>query len=44
MPMRDYEDMENISIPKEQEEMMNIICDAWEERLTLKNCEECPEN
>lgn len=35
MPMRDYEDMKNIVIPKEQEEMMDVICDAWEE---------CPEN
>lgn len=41
MLMRDYEDMKDIVIPKEQEEMMNIICDAWEECLALKNCEEC---
>ena len=43
MSMRDYEDMKDIVIPKEQEEMMNIICDAWEECLTLKNCKECPD-
>ena len=43
MSMRDYEDMKDIVIPKEQEEMMNIICDAWEECRTLKNCEECPD-
>lgn len=43
MLMRDYEDMKDIVIPKEQEEMMNIICDAWEEFLALKNCEECPD-
>ena len=43
MSMRDYEDMKDIVIPKEQEEMMNIICDAWEECLALKNCEECPD-
>lgn len=43
MLMRDYEDMKDIVIPKEQEEMMNIICDAWEECHTLKSCEECPD-
>ena len=43
MGMRDYEDMKDIVIPKEQEEMMNIICDAWEECRTLKNCKECPD-
>lgn len=43
MSMRDYEDMKDIVIPKEQEEMMNIICDAWEECRTLKNCRECPD-
>lgn len=43
MPMRDYEDMKDIVIPKEQEEMMDVICDAWEECLALKNCEECPD-
>ena len=43
MLMRDYEEMKDIVIPKEQEEMMNIICDAWEECRTLKNCKECPD-
>lgn len=43
MAMRDYEEMKDIVIPKEQEEMMNIICDAWEECRTLKNCKECPD-
>ena len=43
MLMRDYEDMKDIVIPKEQEEMMNIICEAWEECHTLKNCKECPD-
>ena len=43
MLMRDYEDMKDIVIPKEQEEMMNIICDAWEECRTLNNCKECPD-
>ena len=41
MSMRDYEDMKDIVIPKEQEEMMNIICESWEECHTLKNCKEC---
>ena len=41
MPMRDYEDMKNIAIPKEQEEMMDVICDAWEECHSLKTCNEC---
>ena len=41
MSMRDYEDMKDIVIQKEQEEMMNIICEAWEECHTLKNCKEC---
>ena len=44
MLMRDCEDIKDIVIPKELEEMMNIICNACEEFLTLKNCEECPEN
>ena len=43
MSMRDYEDMKDIVIPKEQEEMMNIICDAWDECRTLNNCKECPD-
>ena len=41
MPMRDYEDMKNIAIPKEQEEMMDVICDAWEECRSLETCKEC---
>ena len=41
--MREYEDMKDIIISKEQEEMMNIICNAWEECRTLKNCKECPD-
>ena len=43
MPMRDYEDMKDIVIPKEQEEMMNIICDAWDECRSLETCKECPD-
>lgn len=43
MGMRDYEDMKDIVIPKEQEEMMNIICDAWDECRSLNSCRECPD-
>ncbi len=39
--MRDYEEMKHIVIPKEQEEMMDIISDAWEECHSLETCEEC---
>ena len=31
--MRAYEELKDIKIPKEQEEMMNIICDAWKQCL-----------
>lgn len=41
MAMRNYEDMKEIVIPKEQEEMMNIICEAWEECHSLRTCTEC---
>ena len=41
MAMREYEDMKDIIIPKEQEEMMNIICDAWDECRSLETCKEC---
>ena len=41
MGMRDYEDMKHIAIPKEQEEMMNVICDAWDECRSLETCKEC---
>lgn len=43
MGMRDYEDIKDIVIPKEQEEMMNIICDAWDECRSLNSCRECPD-
>ena len=41
MAMREYEEMKDIIIPKEQEEMMNIICDAWDECRSLETCKEC---
>lgn len=31
MPMRDYDELKNVKIPAEQERIMDIICDAWEE-------------
>ncbi len=31
MSMRDYDELENVKIPAEQERIMDIICDAWEE-------------
>ena len=41
MSMREYEEAKNIVIPKEQEEMMDIICDAWEECRSLESCKDC---
>ena len=40
--MRAYEDLKDISIPQEQEEMMNIICGAWEEcqRTDCSGCDD----
>ena len=38
MAMRDYDELENVKIPTEQEWIMDIICDAWEE---CRACE-CP--
>lgn len=31
MSMREYEDLKNLKIPAEQERIMDIICDVWEE-------------
>ena len=41
--MRAYEELKDITIPKEQEEMMNIICDAWEECRNMAHCKDCPD-
>ena len=38
MAMRDYDELENVKIPAEQERIMDIICDAWEECRTS----DCP--
>lgn len=43
MSMREYEEVKNIVIPKEQEEMMDIICDAWEECRASESCKNCPD-
>ena len=38
MSMRDYPELKNVKIPAEQERIMDIICDAWEECRTS----DCP--
>ena len=42
MPMRDYEDLKDIEIPRKQEMMMDIMCKAWEE-CRKSDCEKCCE-
>lgn len=32
MAIRDYDELENVKIPAELERIMDIICDAWEEK------------
>ena len=44
MPMRDYEDLKNLKIPAEQERIMDIICDAWEECRATDCQSECKDN
>ena len=44
MPMRDYEDLKNLKIPAEQERIMDIICDAWEECRETDCQSECKYN
>lgn len=44
MAMRDYEDLKNLKIPAEQERIMDIICDAWEECRATDCQSECKEN
>lgn len=44
MPMRDYEDLKNLKIPAEQERIMDIICDAWEECRATDCQNECKDN
>lgn len=42
MAMRDYEDLKDIQIPKEQEEMMDIFTAAWQE-CSSGDCMACPD-
>lgn len=44
MSMRDYEDLKNLKIPAEQERIMDIICDAWEECKSTDCQSECKDN
>ena len=44
MTMRDYEDLKNLKIPAEQERIMDIICDAWEECRSTDCQSECKDN
>ena len=44
MPMRDYEDLKNLKIPAEQERIMDIICDAWDECMATDCQSECKDN
>nr|DAH78600.1 MAG TPA: Protein of unknown function (DUF551) [Caudoviricetes sp.] len=44
MPMRDYEDLKNLKIPAEQERIMDIICDVWEECRATDCQSECKDN
>lgn len=45
MKMRDYEEMHDIVIPKEQEEMMDIVVDSWAECNATPSCahRDCPD-
>ena len=40
--MRDYANLKDITIPPEQEAIMSIVCEAWEECHEL-NCTNCPD-
>lgn len=42
MAMRDYENLKDITIPPEQEAIMNLIMEAWEE-CHESNCKYCPD-
>ena len=44
MSMREYEDLKNLKIPAEQERIMDIICDAWEECRATDCLSECKDN
>ena len=42
MAMRDHANLKDIAIPPEQEAIMNIFCDAWEE-CRESECPNCPD-
>ena len=42
MPMRDYENLKDITIPPSQEAIMNIFCECWAE-CRESDCENCPD-
>ena len=44
MSMRDYDELKNVKIPAEQERIMDIICDAWEECRATDCQSECKDN
>lgn len=42
MLMRDYENLKDITIPPEQEAIMDIVCEAWAE-CRASDCMNCPD-
>ena len=40
--MRDYENLKDITIPPEQEAIMNIVCETWAE-CRESDCTNCPD-
>lgn len=43
MAMRDYQNLKDIVIPKEQEEIMEIFSKAWEDCNNVEHCASCPD-
>lgn len=44
MSFRDYGESKNIKIPEEQEKIMDIMCEAWEQCLNRCDCvDNCPD-
>lgn len=44
MAFRDYGESKNIKIPEEQEKIMDIMCEAWEQCLNRCDCvDNCPD-
>ena len=42
MPMRDHANLKDITIPPEQEAIMNIVCETWDE-CRESECQNCPD-